>query len=44
MIEGGGRQFGAMNAFAVILMGITFLSFLGIELIKRTFMKWGLDR
>lgn len=44
MVGGGGRQFGAMNAFAVILMGITFLSFLAIEMIKRSFMKWGVDR
>ncbi len=43
MIEGGGRHFGAMNAFAVILMGITFLSFLAIEMIKRIFMKWGVN-
>jgi thiamine transport system permease protein len=44
MIEGGGRELGPMNAFAVILMGITFLSFMAIEIIKHVFMKWGVDR
>jgi len=44
MIEGGGREIGPMNAFAVILMLITFLSFLGIELGKKLFMRWGVDR
>ncbi|MGA1873431.1 MAG: ABC transporter permease [Thermoplasmatota archaeon] len=44
MIEGGGREIGPMNAFAVILMLITFLSFLGIELVRKTFMRLGVDR
>ncbi|MBN1539467.1 MAG: iron ABC transporter permease [Candidatus Thermoplasmatota archaeon] len=44
MIEGGGREIGPMNAFAVILMLITFLSFLGIELGKKAFMRWGMER
>jgi thiamine transport system permease protein len=44
MIEGGGREIGGMNAFAVILMAITFISFLGIELIRKSFMKWGVDK
>jgi len=44
MIEGGGREIGPMNAFAVILMLITFLSFLGIELGRKAFMRWGVDR
>jgi thiamine transport system permease protein len=44
MIGGGGRSFGAMYAFSVVLMGITFLSFLAIEIIKRLYLKWGVDR
>ncbi|MBN1390266.1 MAG: iron ABC transporter permease [Candidatus Thermoplasmatota archaeon] len=44
VIEGGGRQIGPMNAFAVILMAITFLSFLGIEAVKHLFTRWGVER
>lgn len=43
-IEGAGRNLGPMYAFSVIYMAITFVSFLTIELIQRSFTKWGLNR
>ncbi len=44
MIAGGGRELGAMNAFAVILMLITFLSFIAIEVLRKIFQRWGVER
>lgn len=41
-IEGGGRQLGPMYAYSVVLILITFLSFLSIEMVQRYFSKWGL--
>jgi thiamine transport system permease protein len=41
-IEGGGRVLGPMYAFSVVLIAVTFFSFLSIEMIQRSFSKWGL--
>ncbi len=41
-IEGAGRQLGPMYAYSVILIAITFLSFLSIEIIQKMFVKWGI--
>ncbi|MCK5774482.1 MAG: hypothetical protein KAH57_11890, partial [Thermoplasmata archaeon] len=35
------RDFGTANAYAVIMMSITFISFLALELSHRFLIKWG---
>ncbi len=40
----GDRDFGTANAYAVIMMLITFASFLILEISHRSLIKWGLDR